>query len=228
MKFSRQHIATFIALLFHLCGAVGILFTSYKDWFIANTPLNLCLMSVLLAWNQQEKWTSFLVFFLIAFIAGMCTEIIGVNTGWLFGNYFYGEILGPKIRGVPLLIGLNWFVVVYCSGCIMRQMQEWMQKRFEAEGQPMPKRVNAISLVVDGALLAVLFDWIMEPVAMKLGFWQWQNSEIPLYNYVCWFVISLLLLFVARFFSFQRPNHFAVHLFIIQALFFMVLRTYLP
>ncbi len=228
MKMQKQHIATFIALLFHVSGSVGILFTPYRDWFIRNTPLNLCLMAILLAWNQQEKWSQFFFFFFIAFLTGMVTEIIGVNTGWLFGNYAYGEVLGPKIMGVPLLIGLNWFVVIYCSAGIMHQVQVWMQRRLEMQGQTLPTRVSAASLLLDGALLAVFFDWVMEPVAMKLGFWQWHNNEVPVYNYICWFVISLLLLFVWRFFSFQRPNHFAVHLFIIQALFFMVLRTYLP
>jgi putative membrane protein len=83
------------------------------------------------------------------------------------------------------------------------------------------------SFIVDGALLATFFDWIMEPVAMKMGFWQWQDNTIPLFNYVCWFLISALLLMVYRSFFFEKDNHFAVHLLIIQSLFFFTLRTFL-
>ena len=62
--------------------------------------------------------------------------------------------------------------------------------------------------------------------AVKLGFWQWENGIIPLYNYVCWFLISVFLLVLLRKFPFPRANHFAVHLFIIQLLFFWILRTF--
>ena len=226
MRFSSEHIATFVAILFHLCGVIGILFTPYRNWFIQNTPLNLCLMAVLLAWNANGKFISFLLFLLLSFTVGMGVEIAGVQTGWLFGHYWYGDLLGTKYAGVPLLIGINWFVIVYCSGSCILQMQNWIHRKFETE-KVMTARLAAISFVADGAILAVFFDWLMEPVAMKLGFWSWQNREVPLYNYLCWFCISAVLLAVSRFFSFSRANHFAVHLFIIQTLFFLTLRMYL-
>ena len=97
----------------------------------------------------------------------------------------------------------------------------------ENAGSAMPAWVAAASLVIDGALLATLFDWLMEPVAMKLGFWHWTKEAPPFYNYTCWFIISLLLLIMFRRFSFPKANQFAVHLFIIQVLFFLALRTYL-
>ena len=227
MKFSKQHIATFLAILFHVCGVIGILYTPYKDWFIKNTPLNLCLMTVLLLWVQEEKNSSFFLFFFIAFVTGMGVEMIGVNTGLLFGSYTYGQVLGPKINGVPFLIGLNWFVVIFCSAAVLQKMQDWLAAKMESTGTAMSAKLATISLLVDGALLAALFDWLMEPVAMKLGFWQWKNGEIPFYNYTCWFVVSLVLLALLRKLAFQKANHFAVHLFIIQVLFFLALRTYL-
>ena len=85
-----------------------------------------------------------------------------------------------------------------------------------------------LSIMVDGATLAVLFDWLMEPAAVKLGYWKWLgNGEIPLYNYMCWFVISMLLLFVFHKLQFNKQNKFAVNLLLIQAMFFLLLRTFL-
>ena len=72
-----------------------------------------------------------------------------------------------------------------------------------------------------------MFDWIMEPVAVKLGYWQWESNSIPLYNYISWIIISAGLLTVFRKLNQEKPNIFAVHLFIIQVLFFVVLRTFL-
>lgn len=227
MQFTRQNISAFLAILFHLSGLIGILCTPYKDWFIQHTPLNLCLMAVLLFWNQDEKNLSFSGFILLSFLVGMGTEMIGVNTAKLFGHYRYGTIMGSRLNGVPWLIGLNWFVVVFCSGTVMVFVQEWFTRKFSEAGASLSPRMSALSLIIDGAILATFFDWVMEPVAMKLGFWQWQNSEVPFYNYACWFFISMGLLLGYQWMPFRKQNHFAVHLFIIQLLFFLALRTYL-
>lgn len=227
MKISKLHIATFIAVLFQLSGLIGILYTPYKDWFVQHTALNLLLMCALLIWVHPGKNGAFYLFFLLAFAVGMGTEMMGVHTGILFGNYQYGEILGPKLWGVPLLIGLNWFVVMICVVSVMEQFQQWIKMKMPGPVAELPERVTMLSMIIDGALLAVFFDWIMEPVAVKLGFWQWENGAIPLYNYICWFLISVCLLVLLRKFPFPKANHFAVHLFIIQLLFFWILRTFL-
>lgn len=204
-----------------------MLYTDKKDWFIANTPLNLILMALLLLWNQPKPNKAFLLFLLAAFLTGMGSEMIGVNTGKLFGCYQYGHVLGPHFNGVPWLIGINWFVTVYCSGVIMHKVHEWVRYKYEESGRYLSNRLVTISLVIDGALLTVFFDWIMEPVAVELGFWKWEGGIIPFFNYVCWFLISAALLILFRFLRFDKTNHFAVHLFIIQLLFFLTLRWHL-
>ena len=224
---TKYNIAIFIALLFHISGVIGILFTPYKDWFIANTPLNLVVMLVLLIWMQPQKNISFFLFFAICFLVGMGTEIIGVSTGKLFGHYHYGTIMGSKLNGVPYLIGINWFVVVFCSGIIITKLNNWIEDKYLVEGLQMSSFLKTVSFILDGALLATLFDYNLEPVAIKLNFWQWQNNQIPLYNFICWFIISALLLVVFRRLNFNKNNHFAIHLFTIQLLFFIALQTYL-
>ena len=54
----------------------------------------------------------------------MSTEWLGVQYGLIFGNYQYGQILGPKIKGVPWLIGANWVIVVFCTGMVARELTE--------------------------------------------------------------------------------------------------------
>ena len=223
----KTNIALFIAVLFHVSGAIGILFTSYKEWFISNTPLNLLLMAALLLFTQREKNISYYFFIVLCFVTGMLTEAIGVNTGNLFGDYQYGEVLGKKVFGVPLLIGINWFVIMFCAGTIVQQLSEWIFAKMSPETQPSSK-VKLFSFITDAAMLATFFDWIMEPPAQQLGYWKWlPNGEIPVYNYLCWFLISAALLTVFRFLKFDKHNQFAVHLFIIQLLFFWVLQTFL-
>ena len=161
--------------LVHLSAVIGINL-GYEEWFITKTPFNLLLIfvSMLLLYPLTEK-RSFLVFLWI-FLGGMIAEIIGVNTGLLFGDYVYAHNLGPKIGGVPILIGINWAVLVICGAEIANQTQ--------------------FSLYVKaaiGALLMVLLDFLIEPLAPGLGFWSWTTPDAPLFNYITWFVLAFLL-----------------------------------
>jgi putative membrane protein len=167
-------------------------------------------MFVLLLWNETELHLGLLKAFIIAFGAGLITEIIGVNTGILFGSYHYGDVFGEKIVGVPLLIGLNWFCIVYAAYQVVMVLQKsWQLKK--------------VGIAIITSVLATIFDWIMEPVAIKLDFWQWHTPEIPFLNYACWFGISFVIAFFFQWTGVKKSNPFAVYLFITQLLFFLFL-----
>jgi len=228
LEVDKKNIAVFIAILFHFCGAIGILFTPHKDWFISNTVFNLLLMAALLIWVQPKKNLDFFLFVGIAFLVGMGTEMIGVNTGRLFGDYHYGAVLGKKLNGVPYLIGVNWFVVVYCSGVIVTKFNDWIEEKYDSNGIRMKPWISKAAFIFDGAMIATAFDFEIEDVAGKLDYWHWKNNIVPMYNFICWFVISAQLLLLFRKLNFYKGNLFAVHLLIIQYLFFIALQIYLP
>jgi putative membrane protein len=136
---------------------------------------------------------------------GFIIEWTGVHTGTLFGDYSYQSALGFKILGIPLVIGLNWYCVVLASVSIANYL-----------------KVNMLLKAVITALLCTFLDVLIEPVAIKFGFWNWSSSEIPLYNYFCWFVFSFLFaLDTLRYF--KRPNKTATALFITWTIFFTIL-----
>ena len=60
-RFTKYQVATFIALLFHTIGLIGILFVKI-DFFVQSTVINLLLMFALLVWTQKEKNIPFLFF----------------------------------------------------------------------------------------------------------------------------------------------------------------------
>lgn len=224
---SKYQVATALAILFHFFGIIGILFWN-KDLFIQATPLNLLLMFALLLWTQEKMNKSFLFFVGIAIVIGFITEVVGVKTGLLFGNYSYGKALGIKFLQVPLIIGINWFIIVYCSGISIHTMLNKLVKGVSAQNQQLSASLKVFSVIIDGAILATLFDWLIEPIAIKLGFWHWNDGgTIPLYNYFCWFIISALLLTIFHFFNFSKQNKFAINLLLIQVMFFLLLRTFL-
>ncbi len=181
-----------------------------------------------MVWTQQQKNSYYYFFVVIVAVAGFAVEVIGVNTSLLFGNYSYGKVLGVKFKNVPVLISLNWFIIIYCCGITVHTLLTSVIDKVAAQTKTPPLIVKVISIITDGATLAVLFDWLMEPVAIKLGFWQWKgNGAIPVYNYICWALISLLLLIVFHVLPFNKQNKFAINLLLIQFMFFLLLRTFL-
>lgn len=224
---NRQQIATGIAVFFHAIGLLGMLFGN-QAMFAALTPYNLLLSAGLLVWAQEQKTIGFLLFFIICFFTGFFTEYLGINYQILFGEYNYLPALGVQLQGVPLVIGINWFMIIYCTGSFVQRMLDKAWNMLAGEALSARSGVGFFSVILDGALLATFFDWIMEPVAIQLGYWQWAgDGSIPLKNYWTWFLVSAFLLFFYKRLHFPKPNHFAVNLFLIQFMFFLILRTLL-
>lgn len=224
-RINKQDIATAVAVFFHAIGMIGLLYYD-KAFFIRATPFNLLLSFALLLWTQEEKDARFLFFAFCCFSVGLIAELIGVNTGLLFGDYAYGNALGFRWQQVPLLIGVNWFIIIYCCGISVHTLLTKLINRLQLEEGDPRRSIKALSVIFDGATLAVFFDWLMEPVAVKLGYWSWAGA-IPLFNYLCWFIVSLLLLAVFHLIKFKKQNKFAVNLLLIQLMFFLVLRTFM-
>jgi putative membrane protein len=174
---SKQRIALGVTAFFLGVGIVG-----YKlglTWILLLTPviLTAILAMMLIVWHVSEK-AKFTALGLV-FIGGFLVEQIGIHTGWLFGNYSYGTLLGFKAFGVPLLIGLTWCIVT---------LSAWHIVSFG--------KLSALWKFALAGILVVMFDLILEQFAVVYGLWSWKGGEIPLYNYVSWFAISLAAFYV--------------------------------
>ncbi len=117
-------------------------------------------------------------------------EFIGVKTGLIFGHYYYTDVWIPAFRGVPLAISFAWLGMLLTSFGLMQRL---------ALLQTRPVWMRALAV----AVLMTIFDVFMEPVAVKLNYWQWLDKTghsffvAPLQNYFAWFVISYVLAFGA-------------------------------
>jgi putative membrane protein len=127
----------------------------------------------------------------------MVSEMIGVHTGFIFGNYSYGAILGINLAKVPLIIRLNWFVVLYSAVSTVYFFMEYFSHRRIRNEKSLTSEPISYMLLIGAAFLATFFDWVMEPVAVNIGFWKWVG-HIPLSNYLSWFFISIILLSIFR------------------------------
>ena len=194
-------------LLFFAVGAVGHIIKPTQNFMLDFTKYFLLIVSGLLSFflfNPFDKKIFF--WFIVIYVLTFLSEVIGVHTGLIFGNYSYGNILGKKIFGVPPVIGLNWVFVILGS-------YQFAQKLKFSKNES----------VFFASLLAVLFDFILEPVAIKLGYWSWKGGEIPNYNYFSWWVISLVALFFLSKLKVEFYTNLLYKFFIIQFFFFLII-----
>lgn len=196
-----------ILILFYIVGLAGFMVPVTNPYFKMLVPLTL-LMNAGLILIYQKGWTlSLFVSFLFILFTGFGIEWIGVQTGILFGSYTYGTILGPKLGGTSLIIGVNWLMLVLGSHFLIKPLQ-------------FPQVLQALT----GALLMVGYDWVLEPVAVKLGMWSWAGGSIPIQNYIAWFVFAFLFHLVIGKFGTRSKNNIAGYVFMAQLLFFILLR----
>src|SRR5688572_19150870 len=114
-----------VLVIFHAVGFWGLIFSGQPEMYQRLTPLNLLLTNFLLFLNHKKFDAAFFAFVIFTFLAGFLAEVAGVHTGVLFGYYVYGEAIGFKLWTVPLLIGLNWVMLVYSAGITVRN---WTKK----------------------------------------------------------------------------------------------------
>jgi len=204
-KDKRLFVSTIILVIIHVAGIIGI-HSPYKDLFLSLSAANLLVSAALLLWNHKSFDTSLLSFIILTFLGGYFIEVLGVKTNLIFGSYEYGNTLGLKMLEVPVIIGVNWMMLVYCAGMIANRLN-----------------VSKFIKSTAGAALLTALDLLIEPVAIRYDFWDWYEGLPPLQNYVAWFIVSFLLLLVFNTLKFNKENKLATTLFIIQLIFFATL-----
>jgi putative membrane protein len=204
---SKNRICITVILLFHLVGLIGFIIPSLTVLFIALVPWHLLLMLGIIVYSYDNLDGRFLLFALVTFLVGFTAEYIGVHTGLIFGHYRYGGTLGTKLFEIPLMIGVNWFLLIYAAGVTLQRS----------------RLKNRLVRIFTGAMILTLLDVLIEPIAVHFDYWHWLNTGIPFKNYVCWFALSALLLFIFEQFKFKRQSIVAPALLIAQFVFFAVL-----
>lgn len=196
-----------ILVIFYTVGIVGLLNERSRADFLPLSFMNLLLSSAIMIGSRKTKKVPFILFLILAFFVGMAVEWIGVHTGYLFGNYYYGSNLGAKIDGVPLIIGINWGVLTVCC-CNFTSL--------------LVKKSVWLSCLIS-AFLMMLLDVLIEPVAVTSDYWHWDSLNIPLYNYFCWFIIALPLHYLYFRWQLSEQNKVTFALFCILIVFFSIL-----
>ncbi len=204
----KTALAIFLLWLFNGTAIVGILLGE-QEWFMSKTPLNMLmiLLLVLFVFPVSSIKKAFLFLFIV--IVSIIAEWLGVNYGLIFGDYSYGHNLGPKIGGVPYLIGVNWAVLTFATAVIA---SSWFQ--------------NYWLKTLTGALLMLFLDFFLETSAPVFDFWYWEIGHAPLGNFIGWFALAFIFHAIVQKVPLKGNEAFSLHLYASQLVFFMVFFFY--
>jgi len=133
-------------------------------------------------WALALGWRRALPSAVLITLLGLVAELLGTATGWPFGPYSYGELLGWRVAGlVPWVIPLSWFTMTYATLALSLRM--WW---------------GVAGTALWTALGLVAWDVLMDPsMSAVFPFWSWGVEGVyygmPLVNWVGWFVTGLVL-----------------------------------
>ena len=187
-----------------ISGILGIM-SSASESFLALTPLYLSLNFLLVLLCSKEKSVRALKAISIPTLLGFITEVLGVNFDLIYGSYTYGENLGLKILGVPLVICLNWCLLTIVSADVAKLITP-----------------NKVTRILIGALLMTILDVIIEISAPRFDFWVFKDGIVPIQNYFGWFIVSCLAHLWYQFYKIDTNAKISCNVIICLFVFFTV------
>jgi bisanhydrobacterioruberin hydratase len=193
--------------VFYTVGFFGTIMPSTHNLIGKLFPLALLLsFSGILLFNDQKFDMKTILVLVITTISGFFIEVAGVKSHIIFGSYSYGDALGIKILDTPLMIGINWAMLVFATGSAVEELN-----------------ISPILKIVTASALMVLYDLVMESIAPVLDMWTWAEGIIPVKNFIAWFIIALLLHSLFRILKVKPGSSMGLPVLYCQSAFFILL-----
>lgn len=184
----------------HISALIGLAL-GYKDFFVEKSPFTLLYLALVLVICYPVDSLKKGLLFGLCFTVGMGVEWIGVHTGSLFGNYYYGENLGPKLDGIPYLIGVNWAILAFISHAMAIAFFK-----------------NITAQIFSAAALMVLLDFFLEHICDYTDYWHFEGGA-GWWNYACWFIIAVFLHAILAHYKLRGDRNSSLHLYAAQLIF---------
>lgn len=203
---NQLYFYSIIAIIVYVVGIIGL---TYKpELFKPVTPINLLLSALFILYFDKSPRGNLVFFAAFTISTGWIIEWVGVYTKLIFGEYYYGPTLGFAIDGIPILIGLNWFILSYYSA----NLSEWIFSK-----------MSIFLKTTFGAFLMIVIDAVIEPLSSDLDFWYWKGNHIPMQNFIAWYIFSWVYIYLFYNLKLDSNNKASRVLYVLQLIFFLAL-----
>jgi putative membrane protein len=180
-----------------MTSLVGFTTAHQQAWYLYYTPYFILLNAILLLLYQKEWSKSTLYFGASAILLGFSVEVLAVQTASLYGSYSFGETLGFRLAGVPLVLPIYWLVNALSTACLVNKL---------------PLK-NSWILSALGALLMVLLTGTIHQVAPKLDFWSISSPNGFIRLSLVWFLLGFALQYLFIRLKVSEKNPMAVYVY---------------
>lgn len=156
-------------------------------WSFAVMELSVLALSIVLFRHAKREGKQWLSTYACGILFGTSLELLLVSRAG--SSYRYGEfwLMVGWSHKVPLWVGVGWGAILYAAS--------WTAQRLA-----LPRWLRPLA----AGLLAVNIDMSLDPIAEKLGFWNWLTPPavnlygVPFDNFLGWFAIVATYSFFVR------------------------------
>ena len=148
-----QFLVPYSADIIHICGGLMVLYFVYKK-------------------NTRKPFLPTVTgLYGLSFV----TEMFGLQTGMVFGEYEYLDGFLLKFQEVPVAMGLQWVTLAMSATSVAQLFSKTWKMPLLAAG------------------MMTGFDVLMEPGASIMNYWNFADGVVPYQNYAGWFGLSFVL-----------------------------------
>jgi len=185
-------------VLFFIVQVIGLSIQESYEFVSQMIPFSLLIILGILQGFHKEWDLNYLLSAAGIFLIVFLVFSFSTQTSKLFGPIFFERSLGWKIWDTPAIIGVFWFLPIYC---IFGTLEFF--------------RISDLEKSFLGAVLLTSFDIFMEPVAYKAEMWRWTEFEAPPQNYLAWLALAFIIFRTLHYFKVNIHNPLAMPVFIL-------------
>ena len=194
-KFLRRRRWLLVGLMLAASYAVTRVPLRPEWWWVSTLAILLFSLPVVLgalSWLGARRGTALLVGL---GLYALVFESIDIATGVPYGRFGYSGVLGPELFGLaPVTVLLAWTPLILGALAVTRRV--WT-----------------------GTVLLVVLDLVLDPAAVHLGFWRWDEPGpyygVPVVNYLGWVLSGGLAVLALRRLPRPIPLLFARNLWLV-------------
>ena len=151
-----------------------------------------------------------IVLFALLGLLALIVETAAILTGFPYGHFGYSDLLGFRLFGhTPWTVALAWTPLVLAAYCVAANVSGHI--------------VTRISLI---AILLAVFDIVLDPGAVRLGFWRYAEAGefygVPASNFLGWLFSGALAAILIEAFVWWRKPLLPVPVQLITSAFFII------
>lgn len=135
-------------------------------------------------------------------------EVVGLETGNLFGIVEFSTSLGLQVLGIPIVLVFNWVLVILGAVTLMERFADalWYQ-------------------LAGVMMITTFYAFIVDQAAVVLSYWEWSSGFAPIQNYLVWALLGGTAAWFYNLLKLSNREHIQVWIIMcLQLIFFLGLR----